>query len=187
MNQNPREAQPESPRRLVELMTLLNSLTGETSDLGTFAEIESKSMPAPYRKLLDHNDHMTIAIEGFYGCPVSVQVLQSRVEGSIYIREILLRRTTDQQVVQYGIVRLQLNTLDEIPRQEILSEKIPLGRVLIEHNVMRQVELVDLWKIEVGPRLAERLGVEVGSITYGRTALIYFSDQPALELLEVLA
>jgi chorismate-pyruvate lyase len=89
-------------------------------------------------------------------------------------------------VVQYGIVRLQLNALNEAPRREILSEKIPLGRVLVEHGVLRQVELVDLWKIVVGPKLAKLLQVEIGSITFGRTAMIYFSNHPALELLEIV-
>ncbi len=172
--------------RVVELATLLGSIEGASHELGEFSEVSPEALPAKYLQLLSHNEHMTVAVEGFHGCPVSVQVLQSRTEDSIYIREILLRRTTDQQVVQYGIVRLQLNALNEAPRHEILSEKIPLGRVLIEHNVLREVELVDLWKIVVGPKLAKLLQVQIGSTIYGRTALIYFSNQPALELLEIV-
>ncbi len=186
MNHSPFDSEMLPPGRLVELKVLLDSIAGAALELGEFSEVAADSMPAKYRQLLAHNEHMTVAVEGFHGCPVSVQVLQSRTEDSVYIREILLRRTTDQQVVQYGIVRLQLKALDNAPRQAILSEKIPLGRVLIEHNVLREVELVDLWKIKIGPKLARLLQAELGSITYGRTAMIYFNDHPALELLEIV-
>lgn len=170
----------------VELAVLLGSLEDDARKLGEFKEVTADAMPEKYRQLLAHNEHMTIAVEGYHQCPVSVQVLHSRTAEAVYIREILLRRTSDQHVVQYGIVRLQLSALDEAPRQAILAEKIPLGRVLIEHNVLREVELVDLWKIVVGPKLGNLLEIEAGSTTYGRTAMIYFSDRPALELLEIV-
>ncbi len=186
MSQRSHDSKKPSPGRLVELTALLDSIEGAARELGDFTEVASESMPVKFQQLLAHNEHMTVAIESFHRCPVSVQVLQSRTADSTYIREILLRRTTDQQVVQYGIVRLQLGALSEAPRQAILSEKIPLGRVLIEHNVLREVELVDLWRIVVGHKLSKLLQVEIGSITYGRTAMIYFSDQPALELLEIV-
>jgi chorismate-pyruvate lyase len=186
MSNNSHELKIPAAGRLVELTVLLDSIEGAARELGEFTEVLPKSMPVKFQQLLAHNEHMTVAVEAFHGCPVTVQVLQSRREDSIYVREILLRRSTDQQVVQYGIVRLQLEALNEAPRQAILSEKIPLGRVLIEHNVLREVELVDLWKIVVGPKLAELLHVDIGSITYGRTAMIYFSNRPALELLEIV-
>ena len=174
------------PLRIVELEDLFNSISTNGRDLGVFREVDSSAMPEKFRKLLAHNEHMTIAVEAFHGSTVSVEVLDSRRNDSLYIREILLHRTSDHKVVQYGIVRLQLNALDEAPRNEILSEKIPLGRVLIEHNVLREVELVDLWEITISSKLASLLGVELGTITYGRTAMIYFSEHPALELLEVV-
>lgn len=185
INHVPNEAK-RVPRCQVELAVLLDSLNDDDRELGEFTEVAAEAMPEKYRQLLAHNEHMTIAVESHHQCPVSVQVLHSRTDGTVYIREILLRRASDQRVVQYGIVRLQLSALDEAPRQAILAEKTPLGRVLIEHNVLREVELVDLWRITVGPKLAKLLEVEVGSTTYGRTAMIYFSDRPALELLEIV-
>jgi hypothetical protein len=81
-----------------------------------------------------------------------------------------------------------LNTrfLAEKPRTEILEQRLPLGRVLIENNVLRKIELFDLLRVECGPVLAEFFGVPVGSITYGRTALIHCDHEPAIELLEVV-
>lgn len=186
MNHGSHELKPSASGRLVELAVLLESIECDPSDIGQFVEVAVDAMPDKFRQLLSHNEHMTVSVEGHHGCPVALEVLQCRTEGSIYIREIVLRRTTDRQVVLYGIVRLQLNALEEAPRREILAAKTPLGRILIEHNVLREVELVDLWKVEVGSKLADLLGVPVRSTTYGRTAMIYFSNQPALELLEIV-
>jgi chorismate-pyruvate lyase len=129
---------------------------------------------------------MTVTVEAFHLCRITVEVLQSWTDGNFYIREILLRRESDQEIILYGVVRLRLDSLEESPRNAILSESIPLGRVLIEHNVLRNVELVELWKIAVGPRLATHFGCPEGTITFGRTAMIYFHNQPALELIEIV-
>ncbi len=119
--------------------------------------------------------------------PVDVEVLQVDQTSTHYSRQILLRRQTDRQVVQFGIVRLALETLDEAARSEIISQRVPLGRVLIEHGIMRAVQLLGLWQVTCGPDLAAHFGVETGHITYGRTALIYCNSEPAVELLEIVA
>jgi hypothetical protein len=172
--------------RLVDLASLLRLLGGQARELASFEWLEAEGMPAPYQQLLAHPHHMTVAVESFHGCPVNVQVLQSHREADSYFREILLRRQSDGEVVQYGIVRLQLGALEPEVRQAILAEQLPLGRVLIQFNVLRDVELVDLWKVILGPRLADLFSRSVGDVTYGRTAIIHFGTKPALELLEIL-
>jgi chorismate-pyruvate lyase len=170
-----------------ELDDLLHLFGDNASRLGIFAESSESEVPQPYRRLLAHNDHMTVTVEAFHGCPVSVEVIASQRQGEVYCREILLRRTTDQKVVQFGIVRLDLRALSTVVRDEILAERTPLGRVLIEHDVLREVELHDLWQVECGPQLAGFFVVPQGTITYGRTALIHFNGNPALELLEIVS
>ena len=39
----------------------------------------------------------------------------------------------------FGVPRLKLSLLREDVRREIEAERTPLGRVLIEHNVLREV------------------------------------------------
>jgi hypothetical protein len=71
---------------------------------------------------------MTVTVEKFHGGPVSVEVLQQRFEGERYLREIVLRTTTETtKVVLYGIVDLNLAVLDPQVRSEILEGKTPLG------------------------------------------------------------
>ena len=171
---------------IVELAELIRLVDPNMNQLGQFTRCSSTELPAPYGQLLAHDEHMTVTVEAFHLSSVTVEVLRSWTEGDFYMREILLRRESDREVVLYGVVRLRLDSLNEKPRNAILSESIPLGRVLIEHNVLRNVELVELWKIAMGPRLAKHFGCQEGTVTFGRTAMIYFHDQPALELIEVV-
>ena len=62
----------------------------------------------------------------------------------------LLSRQFDGAVVQFGMMRIWLADLPAAAKEEIASKKSPLGRVLIEHNVLREVELITLWQIEPG-------------------------------------
>ena len=70
---------------------------------------------------------------------------------------------------------------------EILEEKKPLGRVLIEHQVLREIELFDLVRVTCGSALARLFSVAEGTTTFGRTAMIYCDREPAIELLEIVA
>jgi len=156
------------------------------SQLGRFERVDSQLVPSVYRKLLDHINHMTVTVEAHHSDRVEVEVLRSDVVGEHYRREILLRPQTSKTVVQYGIVRLNTKYLADEPRNEILAQRKPLGRVLIEHDVLREIELFDLLRVECGPVLANHFGVSPGSVTYGRTALIHCDHEPAIELLEVV-
>jgi chorismate-pyruvate lyase len=89
-------------------------------------------------------------------------------------------------VVQYGIVRLFPRFLPEQPLQEILARQKPLGRVLIEHDVLRHIELFDLLQIRCGKVLADFFSVPKGTKTYGRTAILHCNNEPAIELLEIV-
>ncbi|HEY1068197.1 MAG TPA: hypothetical protein VGE52_18885, partial [Pirellulales bacterium] len=71
-------------------------------------------------------------------------------------------------------------------RDQILAEKTPLGRVLIEHNVLREIDLVDVWKVEPGPELVKLFRLDRPRTTYGRTARIICDGETAVEVLEIV-
>ncbi|MGC4007017.1 MAG: hypothetical protein QM811_29390 [Pirellulales bacterium] len=169
---------------LAQLVALFHT---RFEDLGAFSPVLAEAMPQPYRDLLAHEHHMTVTVENHHRTSVDVEVLDARVQGEHYLRSIVLRRKTDHAVVQYGIVRLDLTRLDETPRREILSQKIPLGRVLIQHGVLRTIHLSRLWRVACGPTAAKLFSCQEGTITYGRTAAILTSGTPAIELLEVVS
>ncbi len=186
-----------------DLMELIRLFYDAPEELGEFAPIAAEAMPEAYRRLLAHDQHMTVTVERFHGCLVDVRVIESKSLPPHYARKILLTRQSDGVVVQFGIVRIDLDQVDAATREEILARRKPLGRILIEHNVLREVELVDLWRVTPGAELRRLFGqsesatlsdtaIPSGSAstfasTFGRTALIHCNGRPAVELLEIVA
>ena len=170
----------------VELDSLVDIFFEDHSQLGGFDEVPATAVPEPQRSLLNHDMHMTVTLEKFHSGSVDVEVLQARRSQSVYSREIMLRRQSDGRVVQYGIVRLHFEHFTEQVRSEIENRELPLGRILINHDVMRQVRLLSLYRVHSGDALAKALGISSGEPCFGRTALIYCNGQPAIELLEIV-
>lgn len=173
----------------------------DLAELGTFEEVLAESTPEPYRELLAHHQHMTVSVERYYASPVEVEVLATRLDGDYYSRKIVLHARESgnsneaggvpaagaRPVVLFGIPRINLRLMDEAVREEILGQKTPLGRVLIEHNVLREVQLASLYRVTPGRELCKLLGLRESQTTYGRTAFIYVDGYPAIELLEIVA
>jgi chorismate-pyruvate lyase len=170
-----------------ELDSLIAIFYAQPERLGQFRTVRAEQIPVPYRDLLAHNHHMTVTVEAFHASPVDVEVLSVAREQGKYCRRIVLRRTSDQAVVQFGIVRLTLGLLEQSVREQIEQAQTPLGRVLIENCVMRDVELHGLYQVDCGPDLAQLFDAPERTRTFGRTALIYCNGDPAVELLEIVA
>jgi len=169
-----------------DLETLVGMFYGPLDQLAQFQEVSADDLPSPYRVLLDHDQHMTVTLERFHECPVQLQLLHRSVTDTHYARNTLLRRSTDGKLVQFGIARLTLAFLPKPVRDEIEQARIPMGRVLITHNVLRRVQLTGLWRLSPSDRLTHIFGGDGPLPTYGRTALIYCAGEPAVELLEVM-
>lgn len=169
---------------LVDLQSLLDLFPG--GNLIDKAEhVPAATTPEPYRSLLAHDYHMTLAMESFHHTTVDVRVLASRRDDRIYSRKIILLKQGTEEVVQFGIVRFNFDYVTAEVSQAILSEKIPLGRILIEHNVLRHIDLGALLKIHPGPELCDLFACSPNDETYGRLATIFCNHRPAVDLLEV--
>jgi len=177
------------PATLPNLEELIGLFYQDVLEVGSFKQIPAGILPGYARTLLSHNEHMTVTVEEFQGCPIDVEVLEVIEHDTHYSRKIVLRRQSDSKVVLFGIVRLDFRHVDDEVRKEIVSRQTPLGKILIEHNVLRQLQLVGLWKIEPGDDLRKIFQIAPQSplSVYGRTALIYCDGEPAVELLEVVA
>lgn len=169
-----------------ELDALVGLFYPAPEELGQFEEVSRSATPPVYRALLHHEHHMTVTVENFHGCPVDVRVLEVEHSGAHYARKILLSRQSDGKVVQFGIMRLSFKYVSDAIRRDIESQKIPLGRVLIEHDVLRVIHLDSLWRVQPGPDLCRLLDISPEEATYGRTAVIDCNGEPAVELLEIV-
>lgn len=149
------------------------------------AHITADETPEPYRLLLAHEHHMTVTMEQFHQCSVDVRVIQEQFADPIYTREIVLTRAGTSQVVQFGLVKFDFTYVTPAVKSEILAKRLPLGRVLIRHNVLRHISLRAILKIVPGPALREQMQLPDNAPVYGRMATIFCNERPAVDLLEV--
>jgi hypothetical protein len=182
---------PAQPNSEADLFTrsasrLATLFYASLSELGQFEPVPVESLPGAHRTLLAHNDHMTVALESFHQSPVSVNALAEWRDETSYARTSLLSRQSDGAIVQFGMMRIWLTDLPIDAQEEITSKQAPLGRVLIEHDVLREVELITLWKITPGPVLQQHLGVSGKTPIFGRTAQILVDERPTVQLLEIV-
>ena len=168
----------------------------------TFRNVDRAEVPEPACTLLDHTSHMTVAMERFHGGDVRLRVVsqadstgaQSPHSGW-YAREILLE-TQAGTIVQHGIVRIDLSHLGPETAAAIREARRPLGRILIDAGMLRDVHGVRLLEIVPGPHLQKLFGGLAGpraapiaatTPVYGRVADIQLDGLPTVELLEIVA
>lgn len=175
----------------------------EPAAFGEVTAVSARDLPPAARRLLDHESHMTVAMERFHGGPVGLEVIQRREDAAgRYAREILLTRPAGggasaevdgadrpARSVQYGIVRIALGRLAPPVAAAIRDESIPLGRILLAAGLLTDVHDVALLRILPGSRLQACLGSPppAAGATFGRVAEIGLDGVPAIELLEILA
>ncbi|MBM3996396.1 MAG: hypothetical protein FJ303_19920 [Planctomycetes bacterium] len=158
-----------------------------TSYLREFDVVPAEWVPEPYHKLLVHEHHMTVTVEAHHGSLVDVRVLERKRQGDSYARKILLALKSSGKIVQFGLVRIWLNYCSPAVRDAILAEDTPLGRILIEHDVLRRIEPTEYLRVTPGPDMMQWFGLSTPEVTYGRLALIHCDGYPAVELLEIVA
>jgi chorismate-pyruvate lyase len=157
-----------------------------SSYLTAYEYVPAEAVPQPYQNLLVHEHHMTVTVEAFHRSLVDVRVLDKRRDGDSYARKILLPLQSDGRIVLFGLVRIWLNYCSAEVRDEILSETTPLGRVLINHNVLRRIEPTAYLRVVPGPEMLAWFDMAAPAPVYGRLAIIHCDDQPAVELLEIV-
>lgn len=163
---------------------LVGLFVADPADFGTFADVPVDRVPEPFRSLLDHTSHMTVAMERHHGGPVTLRVVaESAGPGSTYAREILLDGPGGG-VVQHGIVRIDLAAVGAAAAARIRAHEAPLGRILVEESALCAVGDVRLLEVVPGPHLAALVGPQP---TFGRVATIAIAGRPAIELLEIAA
>ncbi|MSR31223.1 MAG: hypothetical protein EXR99_06910 [Gemmataceae bacterium] len=176
-------APQDSPAKKLE--SLFREFVGEA--IPPLFPVSPQEMPEPFKNLLDHEDHMTVTMEANYGELMEIQVLKESQGANTYARMLRLNGEKTKRTVLFGAMRVRLDFLPQLVRQEILAKKTPLGRILIKHHVMRKLELVQLLKLELGEEQRHWFGSIPPGPIYGRVAIIHCHGLPAIELFEVAA
>jgi chorismate-pyruvate lyase len=169
-----------------DLRTLV-SLFPPAGDLPEYEIVPADEVPEPYHRLLVHEHHMTVTVEAHHDDLVDVRILARRQDKNTYARKILLALHGSGRVVQFGIMRVHLQYCSEAVRQEIIAGQNPLGRILIQHNILRRIEPTAFLRVIPGTAMMNWFGLNRPKPMYGRLAYIHCDGQPAVELLEIVA
>jgi len=148
--------------------------------------VHPDGIPAPEDHLLVHHDHMTVVLQNHHGAPVTVHVIEEHLQGDHYTRMIKLTPTGSDKVVEYGIVRLDLSFISPRVRDEILARKLPLGAILIKHEVHRRIKPRYFLHFPAGGQVLGLFGDGYIEPAYGRIGTIFCDGEPAIELLEIV-
>ena len=155
-------------------------------DTPEYELVAPDEVPPPYAGLLVHEHHMTVTVEAYHGSLVEVRVLARRHEDESYARKILLALESNGLIVQFGIARVNLHYCSPEVRAEIIAAQTPLGRILIQHNVLRRIEPTAFLRVIPGSAMMGWFGLKRSQPAYGRLAYIHCNGQPAIELLEIV-
>ncbi len=151
-----------------------------------FAPVLPAALPDVYRRLLVHDQHMTLRLRDHFAGEVELRVLSSEKDGDYYQRRITLSAGSADRIVEVGIVRIDLGFTSDAVRAAILERRTPLGDVLIQANVLRRIEPKWYYRFSDGCRLLADFGDARPREAYGRLGTIYCDEQPAIELLEIV-
>jgi chorismate-pyruvate lyase len=165
----------------------LFALFPPADDLPDCQLVPAAAVPPPYRDLLVHEHHMTVTVEAHHRDLVDVRILARADDGDSYARKILLTLQGNGKVVQFGIMRVHLRYCSPEVAAEIRAGQTPLGRILIQHDVLRQIEPTAFLRVSPGPAVKSWFGPDEDRPAYGRLAYIHCDGKPAIELLEVVA
>ncbi len=105
---------------------------GGLGDL-VFTWVEGCELPAPQRELLCHSRDMTSTLADYHGGPVDLEIVQEPADDRAYVREVLLK--VGEKVVEYGLIRIYLESFPPDLRTQILAGKRPLGALLNESGL----------------------------------------------------
>jgi chorismate-pyruvate lyase len=174
-------------RRGPDLHTLTALFPPVGSEIPEFEFVPADEVPPPYHGLLVHEHHMTVTVEAYHHDLVDVRILARKQTADWYARKILLTLHKTGKVVQFGIMRIRLAYCDRAVRDEIVAGQTPLGRILIQHDVLRRIEPCAYLRVIPGSAMMAWFGLDRPLPTYGRLALIHCNEKPAVELLEIVA
>jgi hypothetical protein len=147
--------------------------------------VHPDGIPHPADALLVHHEHMTIVLQKHHGRPVNVHVLEEHLAGDTYTRKISLTPVGSDKVVEWGIVRLNFQYMSPEVRDEILAKKMPLGAILIKHNVHRRIKPRYFLRFPQNGQVLGLFSEKQPEPAYGRLGTIFCDNQPCIELLEI--
>jgi hypothetical protein len=169
----------------VRELRLLYAFFGDSA-LPQIERVDAEEVPEPYHRLLVHDQHMTVTLEAHHGKPVTVVPWKVHRHGDIYGRKLDLI-VEPGKTVMTGVMLINFGYCTDGVRDAVIAESAPLGRILIENDVLRRIDATAFVKLLAADPLVQRFKLPQPKPAYGRIATIYCDDRPAIDLLEIVA
>jgi chorismate-pyruvate lyase len=181
-------AMPADPARNLPLAHPLDEFYAMAGlPLPPLVPVESQAVPEPYKRLLVHQDDMTPTLEKFHRRRIHLRVLGRRRKEDSYFREVILLLDGTDQPVEFGAIKINLALFAPAARDEILKEKLPLGRVLQEHRIPHASRPHAFIRLASDRFISDVLGLSGAQMLYGRRNTLFDPDErPLAEIVEIL-
>jgi hypothetical protein len=177
----------DSARVLDLLMPLLYFYNQDDLPLSPVEFIDGEAMPLPYRNLLVHSNDMTPTLRDYHAVPIGLEVVQAEMSDDYVMRQVVLRRSSDNAPVEYGAIGIQLEGFKPHVRDLIREGKQPLGGILESEGVPHQSNPRAYFTIEADEHISELLLVPPGTALYGRcNALTHSGGIVFADIVEIL-
>lgn len=148
--------------------------------------LEAEELPEPYRTLLAHDRDMTGTLETYFKQPMTLRVHVRKIEGDSLYRQVSLVGMHDGRPAEFGAIRIDLSCFDGETRDLVAQCKVPLGRVLREHDVAYVSNPSAYLEVTPDELLSDALQVSTGPL-YGRKNELKMPDGRAIaQIIEIL-
>jgi len=149
--------------------------------------ISGPSVPEPYQQLLVHEGDMTPTLEKFHGETIYLEVIRREKTENCYCRQVLLLTEKSKKPVEFGAIKIFLDQFPVSARNDILSERLPLGTILGRCKIEHFSRPKAFVKIESDAYINQAFGLDGTKILYGRRNTLSNPHQFALaEIFEIL-
>lgn len=154
----------------------------------SYETVDGMAVPEPFRRLLVHERDMTSTLEAFLGQPLSLKVLETRVEGDCLSREVVLLGDRDGTPAEFGAIRIHL---DQLPgadaRRRVEDGQRPLGSILRELAIEHHCRPASFFHVGTDDVMRRALALRDDGPLYGRHNLLYGAgDALMAEVTEIL-
>ena len=148
--------------------------------------IEPDDIPLPYRSLLVHTADMTLTLERHFGGPVTLRPLSTFIRGAWYFRRVLLAQEYTGRPVEMGAIRIRIDAFSQRVRQQILQNRIPLGRLLCDSHVRYESRPKVFLAVTPNPEMMGLFWMREPRTLYGRRTEMIHGGSRIGDIVEIL-
>ena len=148
--------------------------------------VKPDEIPLPYRSLLVHENDMTLTLERHFGGRVVLRSLCTFTMGQWYFRRVLLVQEFSGRPVEMGAIRMKLRAFTRRIREQILANRIPLGRILRDGRVDYQSRPKSFLSVTPNGEMMGVFWMREPRTLYGRRTEIFQRGTKIGDIVEVL-